>query len=215
MLLEPVWHLLEEQLFTAEAGPGLFNPYADRDGAHDQPDAVAIRQANLRQYLAAYTARPDVFLLAEAPGPWGCRFSGVPITSEAQLLDPAFPLSGAQSSARLAPHTEYSANIYWRVMAPYFPRFFTWNSVPFHPFKPGEPFSIRTPKSSEVKAFGGVLHGLLDLLQPTAVLAIGRKAEYALNQIGVTATYVRHPSQGGARLFEAGIHAAFQDTEIP
>lgn len=189
---------------------GLFNPYHDRVEGIDHPDAVALRRANLHNYLSCYTEPPAVFLLAEAPGPWGCRFSGVPLVSEAQLVDPAFPISGDASSLEEEPHGEYSANIYWRVMQPYFPHFFTWNSVPFHPYKEGKLLSIRNPTNREVAGFATLLSGMLDILQPKHVLAIGRKAEYGLKKIGIDATYVRHPSQGGAKLFEAGVTAIFQ-----
>src|SRR5690606_27931819 len=110
-----------------------FNPYRDYDARFDLPEAPARRRQNLRNYLAAYEQRPPVFLLAEAPGPWGCRFSGVPLVSEAQLADAQFPLAGQPTSQQEMPHHEYSAKIYWRVLQPYFPHFFTWNTMPFHP----------------------------------------------------------------------------------
>src|SRR5690606_10917057 len=113
--------------------------------------APAIRRDNLRSYLAAYESMPDILLVCEAPGPWGCRFSGVPITSESQLLDPAFPVHGRKSSTAAEPYSEYSANIHWRVLAPYFPRFLTWNTVPLHPHRE-DPLSIRTPTNREIDA---------------------------------------------------------------
>lgn len=214
MVLEAVYTVLQNHVFDVPSTATLFNPYRDQDDAFDLPDAPAIRRENARCYLACYEERPPVFLLAEAPGPWGCRFSGVPLVSEAQLVDEDFPIDGHRSSTQEEPHSEYSANIYWRVLEPYFPHFFTWNSVPFHPHHAGEPLSIRNPKSSEVKSYTGVLTDLLSILQPQRILAIGRKAEYALKQIDAEATYVRHPSQGGARLFEAGVLTAMQEVGI-
>jgi uracil-DNA glycosylase len=210
MHVKNVWRLFEDAVFPAPSTDGLFNPYRDRHEAFDLPDAPAIRRANLRSYLGCYAAPPPAFLLAEAPGPWGCRFSGVPLVSEAQLVDDAFPIDGQPSSTREAPHAEYSAGIYWRVLQPYFPQFFTWNSVPYHPHRPGEPLSIRNPSNREVAAYADVLTALLRLLQPRLVLAVGRKAEHALRKAGAEGIYVRHPSQGGARHFEAGVRAAFE-----
>ncbi len=210
MLLHPAWSLFERMLFDRPSGADLFNPYRDRHPALDRPEAPAIRRANLQRYLAAYTRRPRVLLVAEAPGPWGCRFSGVPITSEAQLVDPSFPLEGAPSGRDETPHAEYSASIFWRVMQPFFPHFFVWNSVPLHPHRPGEPLTIRPPRRREVKAYAPLLAALVDVLRPERVLAIGRQAEFALAHVGVEATYVRHPSQGGATRFEAGVTAAFE-----
>ena len=212
MPLDDVWDLFERLLFPVPSGDALFNPYRDRDDRFDLPGAVAVRQQNLRNYLAHYAGRPPLFLLAEALGPWGGRFSGVPLVSEAQLMDEAFPIDGRPTSLQEAPHREYSAGIYWRVLGPHFPRFFTWNSVPLHPHKPGRPLSIRTPTAREVAAFTGLLTELLALLQPRQIVAVGRKAEGALELAGHEGVYVRHPSQGGARLFEAGIRDVLAET---
>lgn len=211
MLLRDAWTLFETHVFPVPSTATLFNQYRDRHDALDRPDAPAVRRANLRGYLEAFEARPPVFLLLEAPGPWGCRFSGVPITSEAQLVDPAFPLSGTPSGLAEAPHAEYSAGIFWRVLRPYFPRFFMWGSVPLHPHPPGRPLAIRAPTGVEVAAFAPVVAGLLEVLRPRMVLAVGRKAEQSLRLAGAAGRYVRHPSQGGARLFEAGVRAAFDE----
>lgn len=205
MLLDDVWTLLETHIFPEASSDILFNPYHTTHDTLDQPGAAQTRRTNLHNYLACYPARPPLFLLAEAPGPWGCRFSGVPLVSEAQLVDESFPINGTPTSRTDEPHREYSASIYWRVLQPYFPHFFTWNSVPFHPHDAGEPLTIRTPRRSEVARYEGVLTDLLDLLQPERVVAIGRKAERALCEIETDCTYVRHPSQGGAKKFEAGI----------
>ena len=205
MILDPLWQIVQQEVFPLPASAGLFNPYLNRDDAYDVADAVEIRRVNFREYLRCYPAKPRLFLLAEAPGPWGCRFSGVPLVSEAQLVDENFPIAGRPSSLAENPHGEYTARIYWRVLGPYFPQFFTWNSVPFHPYKPEKPLSIRNPRQSEVLAFTNILSNIIDILQPETVLAIGRKAEYALGKIDVPCTYIRHPSQGGARKFEEGV----------
>lgn len=214
MLLEDAWRLFEKRIFPTPSTDILFNPYRDSVEAVDRPDAAAIRRANLRRYLACYENRPPIFLLAEAPGPWGCRFSGVPLVSEAQLVDDAFPINGHPSSRNDEPYQEYSAKIYWRTLHPYFPHFFTWNTVPFHPHHADKLLSIRTPKTSEVVAYTDVLAALLDLIRPERILAVGRKAERALKHVNAAATYVRHPSQGGARLFADGVRAAMQEVGL-
>ncbi len=208
MLLDDVWTLLETRVFPEPSSDTLFNPYHTTHAALDRPDAAQTRRDNLRSYLACFPERPPLFLLAEAPGPWGCRFSGVPLVSESQLVDDTFPIDGAPTSREDEPHREYSASIYWRVLQPYFPHFFTWNSVPFHPHDAGDPLTIRTPRRSEVARYEDVLADLIDLLQPERVLAVGRKAERALDEVDVDSTYVRHPSQGGAKKFEAGVQEA-------
>lgn len=198
------------RLYNDEPGSGLFNPYLSLDSGWDRDHAVAIRRRNLEAYVRQRTAAPRILLLAEAPGPWGCRFSGVPITSEAQLLDPDFPLQGEQSSNAAVPHAEYSASIYWRILKPWYTDIFTWNTIPFHPFKPGKTMSIRTPRVAEIRRFLPVTQEVIDAVAPECVLAVGRKAERALAELDVECTYVRHPSQGGAALFEAGVREVLE-----
>lgn len=206
--LECAWESIAGVVFPRKSSSDLFNPYADRVVGLDRTDAVDVRRDNLRRYLAAYRVPPPLFLLAEAPGPWGCRFSGVPITAEAQLLDADFPLDGRRTSSAGGPHSEYSAGIFWRILQPFFPHFIVWNSVPLHPHQPREPLSIRTPRVAELREFAPLASKLVSILRPEVVLAVGRKAERVLAEEGVPCTYVRHPSQGGATLFEEGVRAA-------
>ena len=215
MLLQPIYDLFERELFSAASREDLFNLYRDRRPELDVDDAPAIRQRNVRSYLEAFDENPPLFLLAEAPGPWGCRFSGVPITAEAQLLDPEFPLNGAPTSLEAEPHTEYSAGIFWRTLQPVFPHFFVWNSVPMHPHDPDTPLSIRTPRRSEVREWHALTESLLDVLQPERIVGIGRKAERALTELDVEVTYVRHPSQGGATRFANGVADIVDDLGLP
>lgn len=208
-LPDHLWELCDRHLFNAPPAPGLFNPYTDRSDDLDHPDAPALRRKNLRSYLDAFTSRPRVLLLAEAPGPWGCRFSGVPLVSESQLADPTFPIHGTPTSLAPTPHSEYSANIVWKHLGPYFPSFFIWNTVPFHPYKPDQPLSIRTPTRNEILAYSTLVDGMIALLRPEQILAIGRKAEDVLGQLGRPCRYIRHPSQGGALRFAEGIQEVF------
>ncbi len=192
----------------------LFNMYSSRNPDIDRVDAVQARRANLKRYIVERKKMPSLFILAEAPGPWGCRFTGVPITSEEQLIDPAFPHAGERSSLQSDPLKEYSASIYWRVLAPYWEDIFTWNTIPFHPHKIGKPLTIRTPRLGEIKEFVPVLEEIIDELRPARTIAIGRKAERALDLAGVETTYVRHPSQGGALLFEEGVRSIIEEMKL-
>ena len=197
--------LFERYVFPVPSTDRVFNPYRDVNPDVDRPDADAIRRANFAAYLGAYPRRPSTLLVAEAPGPWGCRFSGVPFTSEQQLLDPDFPIDGHPSSAGDAPHREYSGTIFWDAVGPHFPDVFVWNSFPFHPHKPGRPFTIRAPGIREITAYADLMTALLDAVAPDRIIAVGRKGELALDRLGVASTYVRHPSQGGATAFREGI----------
>ena len=204
------WETLEQIVFNRLSKDDLFNPYRDRHPDLDRSNAADIRRNNLRAYLDDHSRGAPLLLIAEAPGPWGCRFSGVPITSERQLLDPSFPASGDQSSTRKEPFSEYSAGIFWRRLQPFYRQFVVWNTVPMHPHRPNEPLSIRTPLQSEIEDFLPVLEAVHKWTSPELTLAIGRKAQNALGRIGVSASYVRHPSQGGAILFDHGVLKAIK-----
>lgn len=206
-MLPTVWDLFETHLFPTSSTDELFNPYRDRHAPLDVAGAPARRRDNLRAYLRCFNDAPPLFLLLEAPGPWGCRFTGVPITSEAQLVDPDFPIEGTPTRRQDEPTPEYSASIFWRVLQPHFPHFFVWNSLPLHPHDADDPLSIRTPRRTEVRAWNDLLRDLLDALDPDRTIGVGRKGERALTEVGADPTYVRHPSQGGAKKFESGMEA--------
>jgi hypothetical protein len=209
------WHdaiieAFEQYLYDYPSSDFAFNPYRDENPELDVVGAAAIRRRNLEAYVRAHPERPRFLVMMEAPGPWGCRFTGVPVTSEVQLLDPSFPLSGERTSRQGEPLNEYSASIFWRVMQPYFPRFFIWNTVPLHPHKPCGFTSIRTPTTRDIREFVPLSKTVVEVLQPTRILTIGRKAERLIvRELGLPATYVRHPSQGGANLFADGMRQAF------
>jgi len=213
-MLHTVWDLFDTHVFSAASTDELFNPYRDRRDDLDVADALAHRRDNLWRYLECFDEAPRLFLLLEAPGPWGCRFSGVPVTSESQLTDPEFPIDGTATSRKDVPITEYSASIFWRVLQPYFPHFFVWNSLPLHPHDADDPLSIRTPRRSEVREWHELLRALLDALDPDHTVGVGRKGERALEEVNADPTYVRHPSQGGANKFEAGMETIVEEMTL-
>jgi uracil-DNA glycosylase len=213
MLLLPVWEWLEERVFSlpaASAGPRpCFNPYQSINPAVDRPDAVHIRRSNLQRYLVCFEAWPEALVIGEAPGWRGCRFSGVPFTSEAQL-NGELPFRGKSSSLAGKPHAEASATVFWQVMQGYHPRFLVWNSLPLHLYQPGEPLSNRMPSQAEIRLGEGLLAGLIAVLRPQQVIAVGKSAAAAARHLGVTAIQVRHPSHGGAKAFAAGMRSIFE-----
>jgi len=214
VVLDDVWSLFESRVFSVPStqdGPAsLFNQYHDRDLRVDRPDAGAVRRGNLFRYLSSFAERPSIAIVGEAPGWRGCRFSGVPFTSEAQLCDGVLSFAGQQSSAAPSPYAENSATIFWRIARPYGPSFLAWNCVPFHLYRPGDPLSNRPPTRREIAAHLGLLAALLALLEPRLVVAVGRSAGWALRRMDVPCTYVRHPSHGGADEFTVGLENALR-----
>ena len=200
-----LWDLLAAQLFSVPSTDSLFNPYRDADPAYDLPHAAATRRANLRAYLRSWARRPDLLMVGEAIGYRGGRFSGVPLVSEQLLLtSPLFTFGGRQTSHH-GPYSEQTATLFWGALALHRPRIFTWNAVPLHTHKPGEPMSNRTPTAAEVRAFGPLLGEIVNIIKPNTTVALGKKAEAALAALGLPCRYVRHPANGGATRFRQGI----------
>lgn len=184
------------------------------------PDrAGRLRERNLRRYLELMArVAPSVLLVAEAPGHRGAAVTGVPFMSMRQLTavpglitgDPGG--DGFEPPERPAAPWEASSAVVWGAMADWrgpLPLF--WPVYPHHPHEPGRPGTNRTPRAAEVAAGVPVVLALADAFGVTTVAAVGRKAEGALARNGVRATALRHPAQGGARVFTAQLAALNRD----
>jgi uracil-DNA glycosylase len=189
-----------DHLAAAAGSDRLANPYAGPEG---RP-----RCDNLRLYLSRMAVRwPAVLLVGEAPGHRGCARTGVPFTSEPVLLsDPCpFGLFGAAAGFRPgshgAPPGEGTATAVWAALARLDRLPLLWNALPFHPHRPGNAQTNRTPARAEVALGEPHLRELLDLFAIERVVAVGNQAASALASWGVDAERVRHPSHGGQRLF--------------
>jgi len=199
--------------------PQVFNPWGQRDFAHDKDDqGPAIRRRQLQSYLHERLGKAHILLLAEAIGYQGGHFSGIPMTSERLLLgglrhkglDPQqvfVPSPERTSLPSLKPEgfTEPTATIVWGFFHQQGidPRcVLLWNAFPWHPYHPEKGLlSNRTPSQQELEAGGQILHHLLTLSPFRTIIAVGRKAALQLEISGIRAQEVRHPANGGAGLF--------------
>jgi len=192
----------------------LFNLYYDLIPGVDLPRADQLRRENFYYYLASITEWPQYLVIGEAPGWRGCRFSGIPFTSEAQLVSGVLPFTGKQSSLRSYPNCESSATIFWRVMQPYHSQFLVWNCIPYHPHKLGVPLSNRSPTEAEVRNFAPSLDELISLLAPGQVIAVGKSAQKALTLLGIPCIAVRHPAHGGLKEFSSKMARILQSSLV-
>lgn len=206
-LPDAIWNSFEKQLFPVASCSmtGLFNPYNSVEPSLDRSNADRIRRENLRQYVECFVRPPRFLLVGEAPGWRGCRFSGVPFTSEEQLVGGRLPFTGHQSSKAADALAENSANYVWEVLATFHPDAFLWNAVPLHPHQPGHFDENRKPTTKERKQFEPLTDELVGILKPREVVAIGRVAEHALQKHNPR--YVRHPSFGGAPEFRGAVRS--------
>ena len=202
----------------AYRSPGSFNFYAQSDDRFDMSGAAALRVNNLTRYLNEQRGA-CLALIGEAAGYHGCRFTGIPFTCEAQLRQ--WGDQPYRTSSHRGDHDERSARVVWQTLTTLVPRaiqthsqikgVILWNAFPWHPHQPRQPMSNRTPNAAERRAGCEALALFLEHIQPQHVLAVGRVAERALAQLGVTATYARHPSHGGQTAFGHALHSFWDD----
>lgn len=200
--MERAWNYFSQVIFKITTDELLFNQYKHIDPKLDKPNGNVIRQFNLKLYFESFKINPAYLLLGEAPGPNGCRFSGIPFTSERQLVEPTFWLHGVQSSSANYPYEEMSGRVLWNTLSIVHEKFFIYNAIPFHPFLEGNPLSIRTPKAEEIERYTIHLRDIVQILKPEQCVAIGRVAEKAFKSIGINnVVYARHMSHGGETAF--------------
>ncbi|HWM93582.1 MAG TPA: uracil-DNA glycosylase [Thermoanaerobaculia bacterium] len=200
---------LLRQLYRGPAGTcsGVCNPYRDEDPALDQLGAARQRRRNLEAYLER-VGEPRLMLLGEALGFRGGRFSGIAFTSERQLAGPAerrLPWATdppfRPTSRNPALWLEPSGSVVWDAIGGKAGGVLLWNSFPWHPSGAAGPLSNRTPERSLFLANLHILERLLEEVEGTRVVAVGRTSQAALAALGVEAPAVRHPAHGGAGLF--------------
>ena len=201
--------LAESLVATLPSGRvGLFNPWRD----HCPHDAVGNGPNQKLERLALHLGCEPQFILAgEAPGYQGCRYSGIAFTSERLLGEGVIPriapLSGRLSTRRL-PFSEPSATIVWKTLyrLGIAERTILWNAMQLHPYRADNLWSNRTPTPDEIKLGEPALRMLVEAFPNARIVAVGKKAEGLLHEMGIaTAGAVRHPANGGATQFAAGL----------
>ncbi|NUU06050.1 uracil-DNA glycosylase [Leifsonia sp. C5G2] len=171
---------------------------ADAELLYGDDELGRLRERNLRRYLEGPHA--PVLLLGEAPGWRGMTVTGVPFTSVREVEAGVLP--GLELPPEPQAPWEASSRVFWQTMAQWRgPLPLSWPVYPHHPFVAGKPQTNRTPRSSEVRAGGPVALELIESLGIETVVAVGRKAQGALAEAGIEAPAIRHPAQGGARMF--------------
>jgi uracil-DNA glycosylase len=189
--------------------PNVFNPW----GEDDPMDAAAGgAEARVERLRAHFDSWPRLILLGEAPGYQGCHFSGMAFTNERLILDGRIPRvsSAMRLTTRPRPWCEPSATIVWGSLHDLglAERTVLWNAFAWHPHKPGNKLSNRTPAPKEVEEGLPVLRSLLEYFSGVPVIPVGQVAARTLSRLGIEALPpVRHPAMGGATAFREGMQA--------
>jgi hypothetical protein len=182
----------------------VFNPYAQSCPDHDVRFAASVRRRNLELVLrSALETGVDSFWIARDLGYRGGRRTGLALTDEVHLtwhadLFHTEPLSRATKGPAVA---ERTATVVWGMLRAINKPIFLWNVFPLHPHEAGDTMSNRCHTRSERAACRPLLMWLLERLAPREIVAIGRDAKSALDELDVCSTAVRHPSYGGQTEF--------------
>ncbi|NBC04912.1 MAG: uracil-DNA glycosylase, partial [Bacteroidetes bacterium] len=200
-----------------------------RDNEHDETeDAPEIRRQQLKTYLSERIETAKYLFIAEALGYQGGHFTGIAMTSERILLGHQEPKYGVRPEhvfQTIKPQrtssptviekgmSEPTATIMWGALIdlginPY--EVVLWNAVPWHPYKPDQGLlSNRTPTTEELDAGLEHLKSFMNLFEDVEMVAVGRKCELSLSQLGVDHIPVRHPANGGAPKFRRQVKNLF------
>lgn len=193
---------------------GLFNPWVEQcadDLAGNEPEVKLMRLA------AHLDCQPRFILCGEAPGYQGCRHSGMAFTSERLLLAGSIPRvdrPAGRLTRRELPFSEPSATIVWKTLyrLGLEQETILWNALQMHPFKGDNIRSNRTPSPAEMALGKPTMRILVEAFPRAKLVAVGRKAEGLLLEMDIpVAGAVRHPANGGATAFAAGIEALAKD----
>lgn len=202
-----------EYIAQIEVPPNVINQYNYTSSLNQ------IRRDNLLIYLNQMDkAQPRIMLIGEAPGYRGSRITGVPLTSEYILMKDT-KLFGKKVGYKLPELKdklikEATATIIRETLSSLNIVFLAWNSFPFHPHKPGDLTTNRTPLKREIEMGKKPLLELIKLFDIQHVIAVGRKAEGSLKSLNIPAHYVRHPAQGGKNEFVKGMKRIKDDLSI-
>ncbi len=168
-----------------------------------------VRRSNLKVYLNKMKIiNPKFLILGEAPGFKGCRLSGIAFTSEKVLSQNEFfknePIQFVNEKDKL--ESEILATIVWAEISKLIEQPLIWNIFPFHPHLTTNIKTNRTPTKTELEEGKSFLDNLLKIFDIKKILALGRKPESQLKQIGLPFSYIRHPANGGKNDFVKGLY---------
>lgn len=187
---------------------GLFNPWRERCSHDAAGNGPTEKLARLALHL---DCDPEFILAGEAPGYAGCRYSGIAFTSERLLAEgaiPRIPALSSRLSTRRLPFSEPSATIVWKTLyrLGIAERTILWNAVQLHPYKKDMPWSNRTPTPDEVGLGEAAMRLLIEAFPKAKIVAVGKKSDGLLKLMGIVpVAAVRHPANGGATQFAAGL----------
>lgn len=198
---------------AAYQGVSTFNPYSDKCDDFDRHDAAEIRRSNLRTMIkAALAGKAATLWVARDLGYRGGRRTGLALTDEAHLSHASQLLGGAsfRKATKGPTMAERTATVMWSTLIRIEEPVMLWNVFPFHPHNPDDPMSNRSHTSRERDEARPFLDALIELLSPKKVIAVGRDAERAVEDLKLPVERIRHPSYGGQTEFVSQVEALYR-----
>ena len=216
--------------------PKVFNPWQDYDPLYDiNESAPTIRSKQLADYLKPRLTKAKYLFLAEGLSYQGGKFTGIAMTSERMILgnhdkvDKKHVLStiGIRTSnpgqlnqvcAKLG-MAEPTASIVWSAIlnnkiSPW--QVVLWNIFPWHPYKGDQMLTNRTPEKGELELGFQYTKILIKMLpQDIRIITLGNKSWQTLpGSLQTITTKLRHPANGGAKLFNDGLARFCQSHDL-
>ena len=173
-----------------------------------------IRRENLKRYLSKMLdIKPSVLILGEAPGYKGCGVTGIAFSSEKVIAENVFFINQGYKCVNNYPklESEISATIVWNELANYSNKPLIWNIFPFHPHSGANNKTNRTPNKKELEVGLKYLNEILKIFSIKKIIALGRKPESKIKELGYDYAYIRHPANGGKNKFVEGIRKELND----
>jgi len=197
-------NFVNNTLATIEHDDKFFNPWNDNiNKDYDVQNAGEIRRNNLIKYLTERCNAKFIFI-GEAPGFYGCRFSGIPFFDEFHMSELG---GGYEKTSLKSPQKERTAKTFLeqKTLSDNLDNFVTWNIFPFHPYKKENGRYVQnkngTPGKKLINSQKEITEQFFAFFPKAKIYAVGRKAEEYLKSINNKCEYIRHPSYGGGKEF--------------
>lgn len=190
-----------------------FNPYADCCSVYDLADAPTVRANMLSDVIERAEERSvDAIWIGRDLGYRGGRRTGLALTDDVHFSRHLSRWEVASKRPTTGPYVaERTASIVWELLDAIPENVFLWNVFPLHPHDDDQPFSNRQHSRKERKVGEEILSYLIDVLQPSRIVAVGNDASEVAKRHSSerSSVSVRHPSYGGQTIFRQQIRELY------
>lgn len=200
------------QSIAAISLPNVFNPYSDVCEIHDNAMSPIIRCQNLKNLLqVSVESNVSTMWFGRDLGYLGGRRTGVALTDEIHLShhQKMFRDVDLRKATKSPVQGERTANMTWDYLNEIREPVFLWNIFPFHPHEQDNQLSNRCHTKKERHSVSHIIKGIIDLIAPEKVIAIGNDSYCGLSEMEVDSIKVRHPSYGGKSDFVDGLNLIY------